>query len=1058
MSSKTNKDQTDDKKKIEYQVQKDAQYLLQQQQVMDTQQANVNMTTTSAMAQQTANAQVRYGNNAAVSMLTGMVRSMVLDPAKAMAQSYNPFAKFEYAPYHPGFWANIGSSFGDMQARTNVEHSLAMLGPRLAQTLGFVSGSALIGSPIDRGLGGGVSALVRNLTGKAWLGSLASFGVWGVPVTALGELTTGAVNIGAFSQMGYYAGLKYRTALTSDASTGIGFSPREALRFGTDMYKFTKESGYGFKGYAGEMYSSPEVEAAFKALDSSGLFRDATTITDMMSKMKALLGSYKSVAKELHLTAESAMGVSTSLMSLGFNTAPSIVGASRDVGYVARFTGQSYNEAYVSGMSGAQAFLSAGLERTAGWSYGLRSNEYLSYMYQTHAAQMMPQELGGYSQALGIQNQLQMSLLSNPQFRNAALIAQNAGGGYDADFMKRLIATHPAVLSFYGKKALGHTPTQIYANLWKVQGPMSEAMADPTTYARYLRGMMQRARIDLNNQEAVKGYAYNMLIRQGMDPGHARYEADVLAANVKNVNVIDQLETSRYFNIQAPRSTFIRGALGEPFVTGWNNVFGTYHRGVTELGRNINRAGVNIAEGYEDMLERISNRTRLTYNRELSPRYESALLQAGEYANISYIGEEYNPELTGFARGMLEFQKSGKQVLTDQEYGRMLLSNTDIVNPYNNEYMAKKYSADVESAAFLPGVAGVVAGFATGNPFLVAGGALGIKTGAGAFINKIFRHEYNDILFSSDLVQQLDRVIQSQNHGEKIPINSQKWKAMALVILRKMGINVTESQLNNALLHYGPTASHDYVSAMRDLEGKKRMYLTEGHRFYSELKKNIKYAGEMSDEDLAKYIAAYEEWRKHPQYGERFEKIAAEIAKKYQHGEEITGEVEKYLSGAKKLATGSVYSSDMKIQALIGFSTNVLYSSDEMSALAHREAEVLGSSMKLAGAGAGKLISILDKNATFSELDRNEIKSIDNLKLSSSTKRYWEAIKATKDEDAREMLYEKLRSAAETQGGKYTLPQNTAVTKEAIGSMNILVSKLNKLIPLVDKLIQDSKR
>lgn len=1059
MASERDKNQDKNLNRTERQVQQDVAYLNAQLAAQQSGGGQPNdVRNTADLAAATSTAAVHNGFAVAGQLLLGAVNTMAINPAKALASTYNPFVNYSYAPYHPGFIANIGGGIGgEGQAVSNVQQSLAMAAPRTFQSLGWLAGLGItestgalrgtlahfaVGNAL--GIGGKLGGLLSGALG---------WGLFGVGFDIADRLTEASVDIGAYQQMANRLGWKYRTTLSSKSLSGVGFSPNENYEFGTTAYKFTKGSGYGLTGYYGEHFNNAEVESAINAADQSGLFRDATTVKGMLDKVSTLLRSYKSVAKELHITAQAGMGLTTSLMTMGYNSPENIVGIIRSVKSTAQFTGQSFQEALYGGFQSAQRFMEAGLGAQEGMNYGLRGNEYLSYNYQTHASQRMPEALGGYNAAYNIQNTLQQSLLGNPQFRNAVILA-SIGGGYNKGMMDVAIEGNPNVMAYYSKAALGHTPTAIYANLWKSQGAMSQAASDPSMVARYYRGLLLRARIDLHNADAVKGYLYRQLTAQGLPAGQARYTADNLYANVQNVNVMDNIENSNYAYNQNPyeHHGLMRALWGERNVEDWNAMWRYgLHVPITRIGMGVNSIGTTLANRFGEFAERNRHYILAPNTSEPYEMPNRMINYLNSQRREDYISP-YNSDMLGMLSGYLKYQAHPATMTKAEEdllRGEAMLAHQRPIE-YNWEYEAKSEEIHARKQLAFPSLGEAVVGLIA-SPSPVGIGML--LHGTVNFIRDVSLHEMGHVL-GENAVDRINQEVASMNGGKMPRMGSPDYEKSLSAILKQEGIS--QDTWLRTLKYYRPKVTGQYQDQIASIKEYRSKELHAGHGFLGNIKQSIKGAGGISDKDLLTYIGLMEKATKtkagSPEYKMYVERLG-ELTKGH---EAVYGRIKDLLNGSYNQAYLARYgdNADAARYATVelkNLASSYIYSGLEAEATEKKLNKMLGVAAGTAGTPTGKLYEMITSNG---KITKSEMKEIDKMSLPANIEEAWEVYKSeSKKLGSRSQAYENFKAYVENMNTGNEVVAGTHIDKELIDSMGVLVTRMTTLTHNIERLI-----
>ena len=722
MASQVNKQQEPDVKQTEVQVQQDQERLMAQMNQQEQATASGNLQATVAATTASGQVQLHSAGAAAAQMTLGLVNAFFVDPTKQMASALNPLKGMQYATYHPGFIPNIGGAIfqHDADAINQVQNSIAMLPARLT-SLG-ATGAGVWGIE-HLGLGGlagkGLSTVLQGFGMGGRLAGLAggatSFGLYTLALDIANYMAQGTVDIGGFTKMADYIGNKYIGRLSSTNVNGIGYTPTQATDFGIDLYKMSKESGYGIRGLGGETFSEGEVEKVVSQADQAGILRDAASVTEMRNKISNLLRAYKSVAKELHLTAEGGLSLSAGLMNLGFGTAESVMGAAREVKTVAESTGQSYREALYSGSSMAEKFLTGGLGQTGGMTYGLQSNLFQSYLYQTHQARYMPEGLGGYNAALMINQAGQMGMVNNPLFQNALTIA-SYGGGYNKGLMNKAIEMNPLVTSIYAKALLGNNPNKIYANVWNSGNNATQALSDPTMQARMIAGDLRRARIDMNNDAAVKGYLYNYYRRSGISAGQARYAADNMYAQVKNIDNMEMLENKDLLGEQNINVSLLSTILRpENIATFKYWTGGAFHQLSTGIGESVNRFGAKVGENVGRTLmgwRHESVYSPVAHAEDYAAINTEAMRMSGIDMENRYI-TPYDSNALGFVMNYRRYLQNPGEELTRKEklnVSTRLMENPELrklythirQNLYNPEFAAESANTAANAWGVIP--------------------------------------------------------------------------------------------------------------------------------------------------------------------------------------------------------------------------------------------------------------------------------------------------------------------------------------------------------------------
>ena len=854
MASRPNDQQAPDVKQTELQVQQDQERLMAQMNQQEQATASGNLQATVAATTASGQVQLHSPGRAAWQMTLGLVNAFFIDPTKEMGAALNPLKGLQYATYHPGFIPNIGGALfhHDADAINQVQNSLAMLPDRLT-SLGAL-GAGIWGTE-HLHLGGiagkGLSAVLRGfgmgdrLAGLA--GGVASFGLYTLALDAANYMAQGTIDIGGFTQMANTLGNKYIGRLASTNVNGIGFKPTEATEFGINLYRMSRESGYGLRGLSGERFSEGDVEKVAMMADQAGLLKDATDIGEMTDKISNLLRAYKSVAKELHLTAQGGLSLSAGLMNLGFNTAESIMGVTKEVANVAESTGQSYKEALYSGTSMAEKFLTGGLGQTGGMTYGLQSNLFQSYLYQTHKAQYMPEGLGGYNAALMINQAGQMGMVGNPLFQNALTIA-SYGGGYNRDLMNKAIEMNPLVTSIYAKALLGNNPNKIYANVWNAGDNATQALSDPTMQARMIAGDLRRARIDMNNDAAVKGYLYNYYRRSGISAGQARYAADNMYAQIKNIgnmDIIDSGNLLREENINVPLlNTLLQQSNIDTFqyYTG-----GALHRVSTGIGQAINRGGAHIAENIGETLRgwrHEVNYTPVKHGAEYYNIQRMGMQLSGLDMNATYLTPA-NSGALGFVKAYRMVQRNPGQPFSREQYlsaGRKILEDPtlnklyehiqqNLYDPYYHAASARTQADAWGAVAELGGLAVAgIASIATFNPAPVFAATFAMG-GQGKDIGQIYdpiykiTHGFTGEAINPDVIPVINTLI-NKLAEEKVEPGSASWGNYLHIIAP----NMTEKDIERTRRIAGGKVKSDYEKEIKMLKKRRHEYARSTQR------------------------------------------------------------------------------------------------------------------------------------------------------------------------------------------------------------------------------------
>lgn len=1054
--------------KTELQVQQDIAYLNRQLDTQQMQMQNYNMQSTSAVAQSSATAQQYAGGSTAVNMIMELAKSALVVPAQQMAGAYSPFKKFDYSPYKAGFWPNIGGALGgDMEAMGNVEQSLAMLPTRGFQAGAFVSGASLLG-PWGRTLSRTVKGMLGGSKMAGIAGGAAGFAGWLAPLYAASEITSSATDIGAFSQMAHSVGWKYRTRLTSNAISGVGFTPREAYGFGRGLYDLTSGSGAGFRGAAGEGFSKTEVEQAFGAVDNAGLLRDSKTVQGMISTVGELLSSYKSVAKELKITAESGMGVSTALMGMGFTTAPSIVGAARDVKFTAQLTGQSYEESIYQAMNMGQQYTTRGLDATSGFQYGLRSNQYLSSLYQTQTVPRMPESLGGYNTTMQMMNREQMSLMSNPQFQNAIALS-SAGGEYSGSMMNQALGMHPNVLKYYARTARGWTPTQRYAQLWAKQDAESEALEDPTLTARIIAGELKRQRINTNDPSAVKGYLYNRSLKMGAPAGQARYYAEAQYGQLQNINLADDIQNAQLLEPYKVNTTFTGLFLTPEVVTGWNQAFGTMHRGFANVGGAFNLAGVNLAEQYRGWQEsafgiastRMPVTNQLPYGKQ-SVGFINTLIPGNLVTGYDSAAMGLVKGYRDYTRQPVELSQRNRRALSDIYLDDSAMKEMSQIknNMYNLEYESARANNAAERVNILYGVGGFTAGAraigrlagaaSTMNPFVMAAAVKGSMGDIHSIMDPFLeytREGYDANVYNVETLDRIDEFIK-KNVPAAPPRYSKQWFALSEQIT---GMEWAPGDMERTRKQYTGNVTSAYRGVMSRERKFQRTAIDKTGRGVKAIRKKSKTGGATND-DILNLIGLYENSKKRgadPAFKERFDAAAKTIDDKGGNAGTI---LEAYKNNL--VDNMSELKSEEKENYKSFFSTAAkgFVGSKDITETAGRKVKTtLGSMISGAGTDKGTALQIIMDNPKYSNLDAAEKNILSSLDLNASENELLERVLKGGLFTNKGAAWERFKERMQSGGGE--VPAGTVVGyDQGTQALSVLIKKIDILVGDVDAL------